>query len=69
MSAHDPLHLANAAQNMARGAEGANAKVFQGVAIVSMCVMAAATAAGLARDIMRDLKHKDDRQNNRHRGR
>jgi hypothetical protein len=58
MSAPNPLHLANTAQSMARSAEGGDAKAFQKVALVSMCVMAAATAATLVRDVLKDLNRK-----------
>ena len=45
---------------MAKNAEGCDAKVFQKVALVSMCVLAAAAATGVVRDILRNLRRKDD---------
>jgi hypothetical protein len=51
----NPLYLANAAQNMARGASGNDAIVFHKVAMVSMCVMALASAVQLLQQL--NCKH------------
>ena len=64
MSTPSPLHVANTAQQMAKGA-GQNAAVFNTVAMVSMGVMAAASVAQILHPLLRDLHAKDRRSRGR----
>jgi hypothetical protein len=54
----NPLYLAGQAQNMARNAEACDAKVFQKVALCSMCIMAAASAISAIQPLLRELNRK-----------
>ena len=62
MMPHDPLHLANAAQNLARKAEAADGVVFNKVALVCMGVMAFASVAQVFHSLLRDLNRKEHRE-------
>jgi hypothetical protein len=62
MTAPNPLHLANAAQQMARNAPSADAVVFNKVAMISMGVMAAASVLQLLQPLLRDLNGKHTKQ-------
>jgi hypothetical protein len=63
-----PLHLANTAQQMARNAPGADAVVFNKVAMVCMGVMAAASVVSMLQPLLRGLKEKDGRRTRDYRG-
>lgn len=63
--AHNPLMIAEKAQNMANRADGTDCKVFQKVALVSMCVMAAAGASQIMLQLWKELRKKDDREHGR----
>ena len=58
MTAPNPLHLANTAQQMARNAPAADAVVFNKVAMIAMGVMAAASVLQVLQPLLRDLNHK-----------
>ena len=58
MSAPNPLHLANTAQQMARNAPASDAVVFNKVAMVCMGVMAAASVMQVLQPLLRDLNRK-----------
>jgi hypothetical protein len=58
MSAPNPLHLANTAQQMARSAPASDAVVFNKVAMVCMGVMAAASVMQVLQPLLRDLNRK-----------
>lgn len=62
MTAPNPLHLANTAQQMARTAPAADAVVFNKVAMVSMCVMAAASVVQMLQPLVRELNRQQQRQ-------
>ena len=68
MTAPNPLHLANTAQNMARNAPHGDAKVFHKVAMVSMAIMALAAFSQMVHPLLRDLTKKDSGRDS-HRGR
>ncbi len=63
----NPLQLAKEVQQMAGKADAADCKVFQKVALVSVCVMAAATASQVLFQIWKQLNHKES--HGRHQGR
>ncbi|MCC6358743.1 MAG: hypothetical protein IT450_08375 [Phycisphaerales bacterium] len=67
MTAPNPLHLANTAQQMARSAPAADAVVFNKVAMICMGVMAAAAVMQVLQPMLRDLNRRE--QQARHRGR
>jgi hypothetical protein len=72
MSAPNPLHLANTAQQMARSAPASDAVVFNKVAMVCMGVMAAASVMQVLQPLLRDLNRKhaaDDQRRTLGRGR
>jgi hypothetical protein len=66
MSAPNPLHLANTAQQMARSAPASDAVVFNKVAMVCMGVMAAASVMQVLQPLLRDLNRKESRESHRH---
>ena len=68
MTAPNPLHLANTAQNMARNAPQGDAQVFHKVAMVSMAVMALSSVLQTVQPLLRDLLRKDNERDS-HRGR
>jgi hypothetical protein len=55
----NPLYQANAAQNMAKNAHGHDAFVFQKLAMVTMCIIALASAVQILQQLNR--KHDPDR--------
>lgn len=69
MTAPNPLHVANTAQQMARAAPKEEAVVFNRVAMVCMGVMAAASAAQMLQSLLREFNkvHDKDRAGNRSR--
>jgi hypothetical protein len=69
MSANNPLHIARAAQDMARHADGMDSRLFGKVALVSMCVMATASAAGVLIELLKQFKAKDRERDRQDRGR
>lgn len=69
MTTPDPLHIANAAQQMARTAPGNDAVVFGRVAMVCMGVMAAASVAQVFQSLLRDLNRREKGSPARGRGR
>lgn len=72
MSAPNPLHLANTAQQMARSAPASDAVVFNKVAMVCMGVMAAASVMQVLQPLLRDLNRKhaaEDQRRTHGRGR
>lgn len=69
MTTPNPLHLANSAQQMARSAPGAEAVVFNKVAMVCMGVMAAAAVVQVLQPLLRDLKGKNSGRTADDRGR
>lgn len=68
MTAPNPLHLANSAQQMARYAPKDDAVVFNKVALVCMGVMAAASVLQVLQPLLRDLNRKD-KHDSPHQGR
>lgn len=56
----NPFHIADAAQRMAEKAEGADSRVFQKVAMVSMGVVALASTAQVFLSLLRELNRKYD---------
>jgi hypothetical protein len=68
MTAPNPLHLANTAQQMARSAPAGDALVFNKVAMISMGVMAAASVVQLLQPIIRDLNRRHSEHHDRGRG-
>jgi hypothetical protein len=65
ISQPNPMHVANIAQNMAKNAETCDARIFQKVALISMCVMAAASATQVFQSLLRELNRKHDREQSR----
>jgi len=66
MSAHpNPIYIADKAQQLARNAKGDDCAVFQKVALVSMGVMALASASQVLHSLWRDLNRKDDQRRGR----
>ena len=59
---HDPMRIANMAQDMARKAQGADSVVFNKVALVCMGVMALASVAQVFHLLLRDLNRKEQRE-------
>lgn len=55
----NPMHVAQTAQNMAEKAEGADAKLFQKVALVSMAVVALSSLSQVAIELLRRAPNKD----------
>ena len=62
MTAPNPLHLANTAQQMARSAPAGDAAVFNKVAMICMGVMAAASVVQVLQPLLRDLNRKHERE-------
>jgi hypothetical protein len=58
---HDPLRIANTAQDMARKAQGADCVIFNKVALVCMGVMAVASVGQVIHSLLRDLNRKEQR--------
>jgi len=58
----NPLYLAKEAQQMAAKADGTDCKVFQKVALISLCVTAAAGASQIFLQLWKELRRKDDRE-------
>ncbi len=56
---HNPLYIAEKAQQMAKHAGDGNNLVFQKVAMVSMVVMAAASASQILVQLLREINRKD----------
>ena len=56
---HNPLFLAKEAQQMAQKAKGSDCEVFQKVALVSMCVMAAAGASQILLQLWKEINRRD----------
>lgn len=70
MTAPNPLHLANTAQQMARFAPKDDAVVFNKVAMVCMGVMAAASVAQVLQSLVHQLNaHHEARSGSHGRGR
>lgn len=69
MTAPNPLHLANTAQQMARHAPATDAVVFNKVAMVAMGVMAAASVMQVLQPLLRDLTHRETHDHRRSRSR
>jgi len=69
MTAPNPLHVANTAQQMARAAPKEEAVVFNRVAMVCMGVMAAASAAQMLQSLLLEFNkvHDKDRAGSRSR--
>lgn len=61
-----PSQVANLAQSMARNAEGAEARMFQRIAMISMGVMAIASMSQVAMELFRKAPNKDRDEANRH---
>ncbi len=68
MTAPNPLHLANTAQQMARYAPKEDAVVFNKCAMVCMGVMAAASVMQVLQPLLRELNGRHSRDAH-HRGR
>lgn len=62
MSAPNPLHLANTAQQMARSAPAADAAVFNKVAMICMGCMAVASVVQMLQPLLRELNGKHTKQ-------
>lgn len=60
MNAPSPLHVANTAQQMARGAPKNDAVVFNRVAMVCMGVMAAAAVVQMLTPLLREINRRHD---------
>lgn len=56
----NPLHIAGTAQKMAQNAEGADSRLFQKVAVISMGVVALASATQVLLGLLRELNRKYD---------
>ncbi len=69
MTAPNPLHLANTAQQMARLAPKDDAIVFNKVAMVCMGVMAAASVMQVLQPMLRELNRHHDERSPRGKGR
>jgi len=65
----NPLHIADTAQRMAQKAEGTESRVFQKVAVVSLGVVAAASAAQVLLGLLRELNRRYDNDRNSDRSR
>jgi hypothetical protein len=65
----NPLHIANEAQKMAQRAEGADGRIFQKVAMVSMGVVALASVAQVFVSLLRELNRKLGKETHAGRGR
>lgn len=63
MTTPNPLHIANTAQSMARTAAGADAVVFNKVAMVCMGVMAASSVVQALQPLLRE---RNERHRHRH---
>ena len=61
MTAPNRLHVANTAQQMARGASKTDAVVFNCVAMVCMGVMAAASVMQMLQPLLREINRRDGR--------
>jgi hypothetical protein len=59
----NPLHVANMAQRMAENSEGTNSLMFQRVAMVSMGLVAVASAVQVLAPLLKDLNHKHEHHN------
>ncbi len=66
MTAPNPLHLANTAQQMARYAPANDAVVFNKVAMICMGVMAAASVMQVLQPLLRDLNRKHSQESQSH---
>jgi len=64
-----PLYIAEKAQNMAQKTKGTDCEVFQKVALVSMCVMAAAGASQVLLQLWKQLCQKENQGRHQGRGR
>ncbi len=58
----NPLYIAEKAQHMAGKTDGTDCKVFQKVALISMCVMAAAGASQVILQLLKELRRKDEHE-------
>ncbi len=58
----NPLYLAKEAQQMAAKADPTDRKVFQKVALVSICVMAAASVSQIMLQLWKDLRRKEQHE-------
>lgn len=65
MTAPNPLHVANTAQQMARAAPKEEAVMFNRVAMVCMGVMAAASAAQMLQSLLREFNRVHDHERSR----
>jgi hypothetical protein len=63
----NPLYLATQAQSMARNAEASDARIFQKVALCSMCVMAVASLVQVFQPLLKELNRRHDKDNSRSR--
>lgn len=66
---NNPLLIAKEAQDMARNAKGGDGQMFQKVALVSICVMAAASASHVLLSLWKELSHKHGGEREQGRGR
>lgn len=55
----NPIDIARRAQEMADKAKGADGLAFQKIAMVTMCVVAASSAAQVLLSLIRETHHKD----------
>lgn len=62
---HNPLSVGQLAQNMAGKAEGVDAKGFQKIALISMGVMAAASAGSVLIALLHEINRKHEKEHDR----
>lgn len=55
----NPLFLAREAQEMAKNARGSSSEMFQTVALISMCVVAASAGAQVLMQLYRELNRPE----------
>jgi hypothetical protein len=61
----NPLYMAEKAQQMANGAKGREAEVFQKVALISMCTVAAASGMQVLLQLWRELNKPEKQERSR----
>jgi hypothetical protein len=62
---HDPLRIANTAQDMARKAQGTDCVMFNKVAMVCMGVTAVVSVGHALHSLLKELNRKEHRERSR----
>jgi hypothetical protein len=65
----NPLNVAREVQQMAQRTKGTDCEIFQKVALVSMCIMAAAGTSQVLLQLWNQLNHKENKDRRQGRGR